>query len=46
MSRAKNSRKRERTKGNFAEAGQLFPVGLAGGCGNTVFTVTKVENYQ
>ena len=46
MSRARNSRKRERTKGTSAEADRFFPVGLAGGCGNTVFTVTKVENYQ
>lgn len=46
MSRASISRKRERTKGNFAEADRLFPVDLAGGYGNTVFTVTRVENYQ
>lgn len=46
MSRAEHSRKRERTKGNSAEAGRFFPIDFAGECGNTVFTVTKVEGYQ
>ena len=46
MSRAKKSRKRERTKGNSAEADRFFPIGFAGECGNTAFTVTQVENYQ
>ena len=46
MSRAGDSRKRERVKGAFAEAVPIFPSVRAGGCGNTVFTVTYVEGYQ
>ena len=45
MSRAADFRKRKRTKGDFAEANSIFPSGCAGGCGNTVFTVTFVEGY-
>ncbi|MBQ8415280.1 MAG: hypothetical protein IJX13_00040 [Clostridia bacterium] len=46
MSRARDSRKRERTKGDLAEADLIFPSDWAGGCGNTAFTVTLVEDYQ
>ena len=47
MSRANNSRKKENAqKEILPKQTDFFPIGLAGGCGNTVFTVTKVENYQ
>ena len=46
MSHARSSRKRERIKGAFAEAESIFPSACAGGCGNTVFTVTVVGSYR
>ena len=46
MSRAMKARKRERTKGAFAEAVPIFPSVRAGGHGNTVFTLTLVGSYQ
>jgi len=47
MSRARTfSEKEDAQKEILPKQIEFFSVDLAGECGNTVFTVTKVENYQ
>ena len=46
MSRANKFSEKENAQKEILPKQIDFSVGFAGGCGNTVFTVTQVENYQ